>query len=167
MIYGNIYGMFFEEQVSVLPEVLGAALRQLKGMDLAALPAGQSSITISGIPMILQVHDIQTKAREACLPEIHRKFVDLQMFVSGSTERDGFYIEEGNGVVNSDELAGPRDILFYENDPKAEESCVLMKPGAYAVFFPWDVHIPGQAPAEPGNFRKIVLKVPFEACLGK
>ena len=71
--------------------------------------------------------------------------------------------------VKSDELDTPRDILFYENRPEtaAIEGRVVMEPGDYAIYFPWDVHVPGQCGAEgPKAYRKIVLKVPVEACLG-
>ena len=41
-----------------------------------------------------------------------------------------------------------------------------MEPGAYAVYFPWDVHVPGQCNEDgPKAYRKVVLKVPMEACL--
>lgn len=42
-----------------------------------------------------------------------------------------------------------------------------MVPGTYAVYFPWDVHIPAiQTGDVPAAIRKIVIKVPMDACLG-
>ena len=41
-----------------------------------------------------------------------------------------------------------------------------MTVGTYAVYFPWDVHIPAiQAGAAPAPIRKIVVKVPLSACI--
>jgi len=41
-----------------------------------------------------------------------------------------------------------------------------MVPGSYAIYFPWDVHIPAiQVGDGPAAIRKIVIKVPLESCL--
>ena len=118
--------------------------------------------------MILQVMDLETKARATCNPEIHRKYVDLQLFVSGGPEVSTFFTDRGEEAVKEDQLDSPRDILFYENRPETAklEGSVIMEPGSYAIYFPWDVHIPGQCDANgPAKYRKIVLKVPVAACL--
>ena len=168
MIYGNVNSEFFEQQAAVLPKPLCEALHYLKDLDLAAHEAGNFPIEIGGVPMILQVMDLETSPREAHYPEIHRKYVDLQLFVSGGPELSTFFVDGGAETVREDLLNSPRDILFYENRPETAkiESCVVMEPGAYAVYFPWDVHIPGQCDADgPKNYRKIVLKVPMDSCL--
>ena len=60
----------------------------------------------------------------------------------------------------------PRDILFYNNNPSAPEGRIIMTPGTYAMYFPWDVHIPAiQTSPHPVPIRKIVIKVPLEACM--
>ena len=69
-------------------------------------------------------------------------------------------------MVRSDELDTPRDILFYENNANALENSVYVTPGTYAIYLPWDVHVPGQNAFDDSRaFRKIVMKVPMEACL--
>ena len=41
-----------------------------------------------------------------------------------------------------------------------------MTVGTYAIYFPWDVHIPAvQAGDSPAPIRKIVIKVPADAAL--
>ena len=40
-----------------------------------------------------------------------------------------------------------------------------MQPGSYAMFFPWDVHIPAIQVEEPAKIRKIVIKVALDTCL--
>lgn len=41
-----------------------------------------------------------------------------------------------------------------------------MQPGSYAMFFPWDVHIPAiQVGEKPAAIRKIVIKVALDTCL--
>ena len=168
MIFGNINSARFEDQAAVLPKPLRDALHYLKGLDLVSHETGRFPVELDGVPMILQVMDPTTSPREALTPEIHRKYADLQLFVSGGPEITSFFIDSGKENVKEDLLDDPKDILFYENDPETVESSVVMEPGAYAIYFPWDAHIPGQCDAEgPKVFRKIVLKVPVDACLGK
>ena len=168
MIYGNVNNEFFEQQAAVLPKPLKEALFYLKGIDLVHHETGAFPTEIGGVPMILQVMDLETKTRETCYPEVHRKYVDLQLFISGGPEVSTFFTDRGEETVKDDQLNTPRDILFYENRPETAklEGSVIMEPGSYAIYFPWDVHIPGQCDANgPAKYRKIVLKVPMAACL--
>lgn len=168
MIYGNINNEFFDSQAAVLPTALKEALHILRGMDLAGHEAGRFPLKIAGADMILQVMDLETSPREKHDPEIHRKYVDLQLLISGGPEVHTFFTDLGVETVKSDELDTPRDILFYNNRPEtaAIEGKVVLLPGDYAVYFPWDVHVPGQCDGQgPKAYRKIVLKVPMDACL--
>ena len=168
MIYGNVNNEFFEQQAAVLPKPLKEALFYLKGIDLVHHETGAFPTEIGGVPMILQVMDLETKTRATCYPEVHRKYVDLQLFISGGPEVSTFFTDRGEETVKDDQLNTPRDILFYENRPETAklEGSVIMEPGSYAIYFPWDVHIPGQCDANgPAKYRKIVLKVPVAACL--
>ena len=168
MIYGNVNNEFFVQQAAVLPKPLKEALFYLKGIDLVHHETGAFPTEIGGVSMILQVMDLETKTRETCYPEVHRKYVDLQLFISGGPEVSTFFTDRGEETVKDDQLDTPRDILFYENRPETAklEGSVIMEPGSYAIYFPWDVHIPGQCDANgPAKYRKIVLKVPVAACL--
>lgn len=165
MIYGDIHSEFFNEQAALLPPALCAGLHYLKETDFVHHEAGKFDISVGSVPMVLQVIDQKTMPREALRPEIHRKNIDVQLLCSGGPELAGFYSDNGLGTVAEDLLSTPRDILFYENNPAFPESRILMVPGTYAVYFPWDVHIPAiQAGSEPADIRKIVLKVPMKAC---
>ena len=168
MIYGNINNEFFEQQAAVLPKPLCEALHYLKGLDLGNHEVGHFPVEIGGVPMILQVMDLTTSPREDHYPEIHRKYVDLQLFVSGGPECSTYFIDRNEETIRENLLDTPKDIVFYENRPQTAkiENRVVMEPGAYAVYFPWDVHVPGQCDEDgPKDYRKIVLKVPMEACL--
>ena len=168
MIYGNVNNASFEQQAAVLPAPLKKALHALKDMDLANHETGAFPMTLDGVEMILQVMDLETSPRDAHEPEIHRKYVDLQLLVSGGPEVHTFFPDSGKETVKDDRLDTPKDILFYENRPEtaAIEGRVVLEPGDYAIYFPWDIHVPGQCDAEgPKAYRKIVLKVPVAACL--
>ena len=166
MIYGNVNNEFFEQQAAILPKPLGDALRFLKTADLANHETGRFPMDLNGVDVILQVMDLETKSREAAKPEIHRKYIDVQFLVAGGPEMAAFFDDDGSNTVLSDELATERDILFYDNNAKVLEGSVYLTPGAYAIYLPWDVHVPAltaDGPARP--IRKIVMKVPLAACV--
>ncbi len=166
MFFGDVNNQMFEQQVTVLPRALQSAIRFLKDTDLAAHEAGRFDLELDGVPMILQVIDQHTAPRKALRPEIHRKNIDVQFLAAGGPERAGFYSDDGTNIIDEDLLDTPRDICFYHNNPNAAEGSIEMNVGTYAVYFPWDVHIPAiQAGQEPMAIRKIVIKVPMEACL--
>lgn len=166
MLYGNVTNEFFEQQAAILPRPLGDALRFLRDTDLAAHEPGRFEIELGGVPMILQVLDLTTAPRESLKPEIHRKNIDVQFLAAGGPEAAGFYDDDGSNQVDEDLLDTPRDILFYQNNPSAPEGRIALTVGTYAVYFPWDVHIPAiQTGDAPAPIRKIVVKVPMEACL--
>jgi YhcH/YjgK/YiaL family protein len=166
MIYGNVNNEFFDAQAALLPAPLCGALHYLKEQDLAHHEAGKFDIQIAGVPMILQVLDLETSPREALRPEIHRHNIDVQFLAAGGPEEAGYYNDDGTNEVDEDLLKTPRDILFYKNNPKAAEGRIALEVGTYAVYLPWDVHIPAiQAGDQPAHIRKIVIKVPIAACL--
>lgn len=166
MIYGNIYNEFFEQQKAILPAPLRAALTFLKENDMAAHEPGRFNIELDGTPMILQVLDLTTAPRQELRPEIHRKYVDVQLLAAGGPECAAFYDDDKSSFVDEDLLNTERDILFYKNKPASFEGTIAMTVGTYAMYFPWDIHVPAcQAAGTPENIRKIVIKVPVEACL--
>ena len=166
MIFGNIYNSRFAQQLALLPKPIQNALLFLKENDMAAHDPGVFNIELNGLPVILQVLDLKTSDRESLRPEVHRKNIDIQFLASGGPELAGFYSDDGRGQVDEDLLDTPRDILFYKNDPLAAEGRIHLIPGTYAVYFPWDVHIPAiKAGQEPAAIRKIVIKVPLDSCL--
>lgn len=165
MIYGNVHNDRIEQQIAMLPKPLQSAVRFLKDTDLAAHEPGKFDLELDGVPMILQVLDLTTAPRNTLRPEIHRKNIDVQFLASGGPERAGYYNDDGSSQVDEDLLDTPRDILFYHNNPSVLEGTIEMTVGTYAVYFPWDVHIPGiQTGDSPAPIRKIVIKVPVDAC---
>lgn len=154
MLTGNIHSA---EDISIYPQAIQRAIRYFMEHDLAAHEPGR--FELDGDRLILQVIDQSTGPREALRPEVHRKYVDVQFLAAGGPERIGWYPDLGDNEID-EELLAARDIIFYKNDPNARESVIEMRPGSYAAFFPWDVHIPAiQADSGPAAIRKIVMKV--------
>lgn len=166
MIYGNIKNPMLDLQLELLPKPLANAIRFLKEQDMAAHEPGVFPIELDGLPVILQVLDLKTAKRENLRPEIHRKNIDVQFLAAGGPEEAGFYSDDGTNAVDEDLLSTPRDILFYNKEEKAEEGRIQLIPGSYAIYFPWDVHIPAiMSGNSPAPIRKIVIKVPLASCL--
>ena len=167
MIYGNVNNKMIEQQIAVLPAPLQSAIRFLRDTDLASHDPGKFDLELDGVPMIQQVLDLATAPRETLRPEIHRKNIDVQFLAAGGPERAGYYSDDGTSQVDEDLLDTPRDILFYHNNQSVAEGTIEMTVGTYAVYFPWDVHIPAiQTGPASAPIRKIVIKVPMDACLG-
>lgn len=163
MISGNIHAA---GALSVLPTALQNALRFLQTTDLASHEAGRFELNFDGVPVILQVLDLTTAPRETLRPEIHRANIDVQFLAAGGPERAMWYPDLGDNVVDEDLLDTPRDILFYHNNAAACENTLELAVGSYAIYFPWDVHVPAvQVGSNAAAIRKIVLKVPMNACI--
>lgn len=166
MLYGNVHNEFFETQTKLLPSPLSAALKYLRDNDMKAHEPGKFDINLDGTEMILQVLDLETKPRNELRPEIHRKYIDVQFLADGGPENAAYYNDDGTNTVSEDLLGTMRDILFYEDNPEIREGIIPLEVGTFAVYFPWDVHVPAIAVnGIPAKIRKIVIKVPLSACL--
>lgn len=167
MIYGNIHHPQFELQCRILPRPIRDALHFLATEDLKAHETGRFPLQLNGCEMILQVLDLETKARKQLRPEIHRKYIDLQFLADGGPEAAGFYMDDASLAVDEDLLDTERDILLYESREHAMEGRLYLQPGSFALYFPWDAHIPSlqYRDGAPEAIRKIVIKIPLEDCL--
>lgn len=168
MIFGNIQSSMLETELALLPKPLRDAICFLRDHDMAAHEPGVFEIDLSGVSVVLQVLDLTTVPRERLRPEVHRKNIDVQFLAFGGPEEAGFYSDNGTGIVDEDLLDTQRDILFYENDGDAPEGRIRLMTGSFAIYFPWDVHIPGILVGDQSApIRKIVIKVPLDSCLAE
>ena len=166
MLCGNVNNEFFSVQLGLLPKPLASALKFLRDNDLTKHEAGKFDINLDGTDVVLQVLDIETKERRELLPEVHRKFIDVQFLCSGGSEDAAFYNDDGTNKIHENLLDTPRDICFYENNENVREGLIPLEAGTFAVYFPWDVHVPAIAVNNvPAKIRKIVIKVPLSECL--
>jgi biofilm protein TabA len=121
----------------------------LRRMDIAALPVGR--VEVIGKRVFAIIGKDEGKSREKARLEAHRKYIDIQLVVSGDEWigwRDLKTCRE-SGLGYSAE----KEIEFYTASP-AKWFCVL--PGSFAIFFPEDVHAPL---AGAGPVHKVVVKV--------
>lgn len=153
MIYGHID---VKESAGAYSEAIRKALQFLRENNVADMAKGR--YPIDGDKLILQIQEPVTAPKETRRPEIHRNYIDVQYMVHGH-EYIGCYPDKRDGEVLEDRLDTEDDILFYQENDKAEEIMLPMTDGCYAVFFPEDVHRPCCQMGEPEAIKKVVLKV--------
>lgn len=150
MIFSSIYA---HDDTKKYPEALQKAIAYLTNTDFDQLADGVYEI--DGKMMYAQVFTYTSKPAEECKPELHRKYLDVQFWISGE---ELFGVAPINGVGNCTEEILERDLYFY--DGVANESFVHAVKGCYAVFFTNDVHRPGTCiDGKPLTYRKVVVKV--------
>jgi len=86
--------------------------------------------------------------------EAHRKYVDIQVVVSGEEIIEWSPL---SALDVEEDYQEERDAGFYRG--VAGVTPVRLGPGRFAVFFPGDGHKPGCCVGEPVDVRKIVAKI--------
>ncbi|MBT3191276.1 MAG: YhcH/YjgK/YiaL family protein [Verrucomicrobia bacterium] len=120
----------------------------------ADTPEGQHAL--QGELIYAAIERYNTKPREGALPEAHRRYVDIQMLLSGS-ERIEWWPTRTLKTVQP--YVPDRDIAFYAQ-PDHPGISVELKPGRFALFFPEDAHMPGlHAATDSSPVKKVVIKI--------
>ena len=120
----------------------------LKTSQLATMEPGRYEI--DGDKAFAMIQEPENKPKAQCKLECHRKYIDLQLVVSGN-ESMGWAPIAGLGHAlpfNEKDDAG-----FFKDAP---QSWFDVRPGAFAIFFPTDAHAPN---AGEGIHRKVVVKI--------
>jgi YhcH/YjgK/YiaL family protein len=131
---------------------LGAAFDFLNRAGLDTLAPGRHEI--DGDRCFALVSEAPGRGRAAAPLEAHRRYIDVQMVISGEDEMG--WRPLGRCREPEGEYDGAKDILFFRDAPALYER---IPSGSFAVFFPEDAHAPlaGQGPV-----RKAVVKVAVE-----
>ena len=151
--------MFFssikcDEDRNTYPAPIQYAVDYLKRTDFSVMQPGDYELEQSGYQ--LQVIDMETEDISLQELEVHRTHVDVQFLASGEGELIGYAPNYVTNQIARDELDA-YDILYYTE--VENETFLTMRPGNFAVFFPWDVHRPGCILEKSCQIRKIVIKV--------
>lgn len=155
MIFGHILA---KETEAAYAAPIREAIGYCRETDVSAM--GESRFLLKGEDMIALICDRVTGAAAEKLPEVHRRYAELQYVAEGS-ELMGYYPDRGDNELLKDCLA-EKDTLYYKENPAAEETMLLMTPGTYAVFFPEDVHRPFCQVEKPERIKKIVIKIALD-----
>ena len=155
MIIGFLSNL--ETELKLYPALLQTGLKYLSKTDLSSLPLGRTEVETDKIFAL--VSEYETEPEQDRYPEAHRKYVDIQCVVSGEETIGAGPIEAAGEIKQP--YAAEKDIVFYKS--LQQETGIVLKPGMFAVFFPWDVHKPNCIAGKlPLTVRKVVLKVAVE-----
>lgn len=155
MIYGHISAK--ETEKAYAPRIR-EAIRYCRETDVSGM--GESRFLLDGDRLIAQICDRVTEAKEKKLPEVHRRYAELQYMAEGR-ELMGYYPDKGDNEI-LEELLKEKDTIYYKENPDSEETMLLMTPGTYAIFFPEDVHRPFCMVEQPERVKKIVVKIDLD-----
>lgn len=147
MIVDNIKNAEFYYKLSPRIE---AAFRFLKEQDCSRLEPGKYDIL--GDDCYASVDRYNTKPKESGIWEAHRRYIDVQYIVSGEEIIGCTQLSALKPIADYDEI---KDIIFL----KGKGNFVSFKAGMFAVFAPWDAHMPCLAATAPSPVHKIVVKV--------
>ena len=131
---------------------LERAFEYIHSIDVEAIPAGRYELDET---MYVLVQEYNTKLKEDCKWEAHRRYIDLQYVVHGA-EGMGYenihHLQQGEYDPAKDFLP-----LFGEGD------LVKLKSGCFVLLFPEDAHMPSMAIRNiPEPAKKVVVKIAVE-----
>ena len=153
MIAGHIDCL--EQAAAEFPPAILTALKTLAAMDFKALEDGV--LVTSQAEMKFSLFHAETAPAASRRPETHLKNIDIHYLVDG--EEALAYQPFSPELVVAERLPED-DNVFYEKRPQ-RQSLTVLAAGGFAVYFPWDVHLPLCTLGKPSRVRKIVVKVPL------
>ena len=133
---------------------IATALQYLQNNDLSAVLPGKYEI--DGDHLVMIVFDFDAVNTNANRLEGHRRYIDLQYWVTGS-ELMGHEILHNQPVI--DEYNEMTDCGFY--DCKASFS--RLQPGMFVIYYPTDLHTAVVDPLCDSRVKKIVFKIEVKA----
>lgn len=102
----------------------------------------------------IDVYD--TKMPENCKFEAHKKYIDIQMLLSGTEELDYTLVD---GLKVFQEYDAQKDIMFFENPDRIIDK-VILQPEKFAIIYPHEAHKPQMTFGNsPQNVKKVVVKI--------
>ncbi|MEN6296343.1 MAG: YhcH/YjgK/YiaL family protein [Rectinema sp.] len=101
------------------------------------------------------VQEYVTKEQSACRFESHRKYIDIQMLISGEEIIEALSLDSLKVVEPY-----KSDIEFFALPEDKKAHALSMSPGQIAIFFPEDAHRPCMKVGDSAeSVKKIVVKV--------
>lgn len=148
--------MITDELRSLPSSGLHPVLQEALTLAVAARPQEKppGRYELQGDNIFMNVMQFATQSPEQKKAELHQRYIDIQVLLSGE-ERILF------GMIDSARQCEERHA---EDDYQlcnhiADEQALTLKPGRFAIFMPGEPHKPGCAVEEPGEIKKVVIKV--------
>ncbi|WP_319518499.1 YhcH/YjgK/YiaL family protein [uncultured Martelella sp.] len=143
---------------SEFPDAVFSVLNALAKMDFQSIEDGE--VALSGQGLTAKLFSLETHPVEAGTAESHLDNIDIHLVVSGAEKIAQAPLTTAADATRQGQPEN--DNIFYDL-PAEAATMVTLKPGEFAVLFPWDIHAPGcSAPGEE-SVRKVVVKLPLES----
>ena len=137
-----------------LGEGIAKALHYIQNNDLTKVQPGK--FELDNDRLVMNVFEFEATNTNACRLEGHRRYIDLQYWVTGS-ELMGHEVLNAQPVLEA--YNDKTDCIFY--DCNSSFSRVL--PGTFVIYFPTDLHTAVVDPLSTSKVKKIVFKIMVEA----
>jgi YhcH/YjgK/YiaL family protein len=102
------------------------------------------------------VETYSTKNFEDAKFEIHKKYIDIQLLISGN---ERIYIKHKNDIPEMPEYNAEKDIAFYSASLNNSDF-VTLDGSNFVMIFPWEAHAPQVSlNNSQSEVKKVVLKI--------
>ena len=132
---------------------IAEALQYIQANDMSQVQPGRYEI--DGKRLIMIVFESKNTNTDECRLEGHRRYIDLQYWVSGS-ELMGHEILDAQPVL--DDYDDEIDCVFHN----CIASYTRFLPGMFVIYFPSDLHTSVSDPLSDEKVKKIVFKIAVE-----
>jgi len=132
---------------------IAETLRYIRDNDLSEVQRGRYEI--DGKRLVMIVSESKNTNTNECRLEGHRRYIDLQYWVSGS-ELMGHEILDAQPFL--DEYDEEIDCAFYN----CIGSFSRLLPGMFVIYFPSDLHTAVSDPLSDEKVKKVVFKIAVE-----
>jgi len=136
-----------------LSERIKKGIEFIQNTDLVNAKTGK--YIIEGDNIYAGIDEYNTRSKDVSMPEIHKKYLDIQYIISGN-ELMGYAPFNNQQVVT--EYNAEKDIAFLNS----EVSFFDFKENHFAIFFPEELHMPCISKNESSPIKKVVVKVLIE-----
>ena len=137
------------EKYASLNPFFPKAIEFVKNTDLAALPLGRNEIM--GDEIFANVMEVQPRTKEEVPVEVHRKYIDIQIPISGDEVMGYIPLSD----LPEGEYSDANDVTLYPVGMLASDY-VNVKRSMFTIFFPQDGHAPAVTPVK---VKKIIIKI--------
>ncbi|MBQ1860901.1 MAG: YhcH/YjgK/YiaL family protein [Clostridia bacterium] len=135
------------DRYASLGENFKTAIAYLRQNDLKSLPVGKHAVDGENVFILSQENHLTEKDMSW---EAHAKYADIQLILDGA-EKFGWGYEG-----RLDPLDEARD---FQTCSDVKSIDYLLTSGMFTIFFPGEMHSPGNTPAGDCVVRKLVIKV--------
>lgn len=129
---------------------ISKAFKYILQTDFSTLKKGKHEI--DGDSIFVLVNEYETKQQSELLLEAHKKYIDIQIMLSG-VEQVGYVPLKHQSPEK--EYDPESDYMLFREDA----SFFRFEKGMFAIFFPADLHMPGVLTDTSSLVRKAVVKV--------